>query len=321
MKNIVITGVGTASALGTGFEDYKEKYTEKYTKADTQVDIDALCKKLSVRRNDKFTKFGLVAFRNLMENGQYDSIEPEERGVIANTHLGPVNTVSDFLKTAIDDGLEGASPSLFSNTVINAALGRISIEYKLKGISYMLCGANPLFYAIQDVHERRSKVVFAGGMDDVDKKGFYEGAVFLAIEDKNLAKERGANILAQIKGFGISYQTCITGVKETINPTDLTDSIEMALEDAGVQAEQIRKVYVFADKDEMEQNAVREMLDIEEKRIVLSRMDYSKFLSAGEFYPLLDALADFDKNPVKGPVLVNLKALDSIISLVVEADA
>ncbi len=328
MKNIVVTGIGTISPLGIGFNDYQDKYVSKDAAIFEDIDIDELCMDMDVRRNDRFTKFGLAAFRDLVKHFKYFDIDPDGRGIIANTYFGPVNTVNDFLQTAMDGGLDQASPMLFSNTVINAGLGRISIEYKLKGISYMLCGSNPLYYAIKDVRENCSQVVFAGGIDDTEsqlaftrngEREFYESSSFIGLEQEGSAKKRGAEIMARIHGVGMAsianqFECC------DISSEYFYRAMDKALHESGVEEKDIRKVYLCSTEPGMETEAVNRLFQLREIHtpdIVYSRDNFRKYLSAGEFFTLFDGIIDMTLNNITVPAIVNIKALNCITSIVI----
>lgn len=325
MEDIVITGAGTVSSLGIGFDDYIQRNKNKESFKSENIDIDSYCGDMNIRRNDRFTKFGLAAFKDMIDNSNYLDIEPDERGVIANTYLGPLNTVNDFMHTAIDDGLSQASPMLFPNTVINAGLGRISIEYKLKGVSYMLCGTNPLFYALSDLKSKHSKVVFVGGIDDAksqlafvddEQRVFHESAAFVGLERSVDAEARGAAIMAHINGIG--NVNCVN----RFNCTDISQekiyvAMKKAIDDAEINVEDIGRVYLFSIEDSTETKAVKSLFDKYNHKIIYSRTDYSAFLSAGEFFTLFDAIIDMNTHMYIGPALVNIKAFNCIISLVI----
>ncbi|GFZ30878.1 3-oxoacyl-[acyl-carrier-protein] synthase 2 [Clostridium zeae] len=325
MKDIVITSIGTVSSLGIGFDDYTRRYKNKELIKFENIDIDMYCGDMAIRRNDRFTKFALAAFRDMMNNSSYLDIDPDERGIIENTIFGPLNTVNDFMHTAMDGGLSETSPMLFSNTVINAGLGKISIEYKLKGVSYMLCGTNPLFYAISDLESMHSKVLFAGGVDDAksklvfvddEERVFHESAAFIGLERRVDAVARGASIIAHINGIGttnfINYFD-----DRNISQKKIYDSMKKAIDDADIKTEEIGRIYLFSVEESTETEAVRALFNGCSNNMIFSRNNYDAFLSAGEFFTLFDAIIDMDSDEHTAPALVNIKAFNCIISLVI----
>jgi len=326
LKDIVITGAGTVSSLGIGFENYVQRNKNKESFKPENIDIDSSCGNMDIRRNDRFTKFGLAAFKDMIDNSKYLDIDPDERGAIVNTYLGPLNTVNNFMHTAIYDGLSQASPMLFPNTVINAGLGRISIEYKLKGVSYMLCGTNPLFYAMSDLQSKHSKVVFVGGMDDAkshlafvedEQRVFYESAAFIGLERRVDAETRGAAIMAHIIGMGsfnyVNRFDCADIPQEKIYA-----AMKKAIDDAEINVEDIGRIYLFSIEDSTETKAAKSLFDKCNNKMVYCRTDYSSFLSAGEFFTLFDAIIDMNSHRYTDHTLVNIKAFDCIISLVIK---
>lgn len=171
-------------------------------------------------------------------------------GLVAGTTFCSVHTISQFDRRALVEGPSCASPLDFANTVINAAAGQTAIWHKLAGVNSTIStgitsGIEAIAYAASLIGEGHEQAVLAGGVEelcvesllgfqragllakvhghdaqppvpfDTQADGFAlgEGAALLMLEDLAAAQARGANILAEIKGYASSFD-CSVGEGE-----------------------------------------------------------------------------------------------------------
>jgi 3-oxoacyl-[acyl-carrier-protein] synthase II len=96
---------------------------------------------------------------------------PERVGVIFATAFGPHNTTFSFLDEILAYGDAAVSPTVFSNSVHNAAVSYISNTLKIKGPTWTItCFKNPFQQALQLAQiwlaEGRCDQVLAGAGDE-----------------------------------------------------------------------------------------------------------------------------------------------------------
>lgn len=195
--------------------------------------------------------------------------EREEVGLILGTMFCSVHTISEFDRRALEAGPSYASPMDFSNTVINAAAGQTAIVHNLRGTNTTIStgntsGLKAIAYAADLIRDGRARSLLAGGADELCFESFYgfdragllcrseshagdfpipfdarrnglalgEGAALLMLEDEESARERGANILAEIMGHGCAYDYS-RGEEESAVKA-IANSMRRALDDAAM---------------------------------------------------------------------------------------
>jgi 3-oxoacyl-[acyl-carrier-protein] synthase II len=196
------------------------------------------------KRLDRAGQMGIAAAQDAFADAKLDesSIEPERSGVIFSSGIGGIITLEQQFELMFERGPTRLSPFLIPMFVPNLIAGQISIRLGLKGPSSCVvtaCAASA--HAIGDAAEliRRgaADVVIAGGVEaaicrlgvggfcsmkalstrndeperacrpfDKNRDGFViaEGAAALVLEDRERALRRGANIYAELIGYGMS---------------------------------------------------------------------------------------------------------------------
>ncbi|HEX6201360.1 MAG TPA: beta-ketoacyl synthase N-terminal-like domain-containing protein, partial [Thermoanaerobaculia bacterium] len=205
-----------------------------------------------------------------------------ELGLVLGTTFGSVHTISEFDRRALTAGPNYVKPLDFANSVINAAAGQTAIWHDLRGVNSTLSGGpsvglTALAYAADLVATGRADVLLAGGAEelcyesflgyartgrtagagggtpcavpfDARRNGFApgEGAALLVLEAEEVARARGARVLAVVAGHGSAFDPS-RGRDDAPGETAVARAVAAALADAGRAAGDLAAVSASAD--------------------------------------------------------------------------
>jgi 3-oxoacyl-[acyl-carrier-protein] synthase II len=232
-----------------------------------------------VRRADRFTQMALVASDEALAEAGWDGELPYEAsrvGSIIGTGIGGIGTLTQNHQVLLEEGPGKVSPLAIPLMMGNAGSGAVAMRHKLKGPSFAplsacAAGAHAIGEAVELIESGRADAVVAGGSEaglvplaraafsaldalsptgvsrpfDVRRDGFVmgEGAAVLILEDAEKARERGANVLAYVRGYGATTDAyhLTAPDKEGLGAAE---AMRIALADAELAPEDI--VYVNA---------------------------------------------------------------------------
>lgn len=216
----------------------------------------------------KLDDSGRVAFDDPAESARF--------GVVLGSGIGGMTTIYDQMSRLIEKGPGRVSPLTIPKLMLNAGGGNLAIEYGLRGPNYSVAtacasAANAIGNSIYLIRDNVCDQLITGGSEaamtrmalaafanmralsnrDVDpaqascpfdskRDGFVfsEGAGIVLVEELESARARGANILAELVGFGTSCDAGhITSPDE--KGTGAAQAMQAALDDAGMTADQI----------------------------------------------------------------------------------
>ena len=203
-------------------------------------------------------------------------VDQERFGIILGSGIGGIQTIEDSCAMLRDKGAKKVSPFIIPGSIANMAAGLVAIKHALKGpnlatatacttathaiglaarlIAYgdadvMVAGgsekgSSPLgmagFGAMHALSTRNDEPTRASRPFDKDRDGFVlgDGAGVMVLESLTHAKARGATILAEVVGFGMSDDAShITSPPE--NGNGAARAMQNALNDAGIDASQV----------------------------------------------------------------------------------
>ena len=261
-----------------------------------------------VKRLDRFTMFGLIAAKQAIEKSNYLS---SDAGVIVGTGVGGMHTLEEEHSKYINKGQRGVSPFYVPKMIPNIAGGQIAIKNNLNGLNFsmstacssatdaigmayrlisdghisaMICGGaegsiTPLtlsgFANMKALSKNNDNPSEASKPFDKERDGFIlsEGAGMLFLENLESALNRGAEILGEIIGYGITNDAYhITQPHK--DSVGAISAIEMAINEANIKVEDIDYINAHGTStyfnDMLETQAIKNVLGNHAKDVSIS---------------------------------------------------
>ena len=196
------------------------------------------------RRMDRYTHLALAANSLAVAEAKLDmtQINKDRAGVIIGSGIGGIETLEEQHKVLLNRGPGRISPVFIPMMIANMASGQIAINHGLRGpnlttTSACASSAHSIGDAFRVIQLGQADVMISGGTEapitplslagfcsmkalstrnnepeaasrpfDAGRDGFVmgEGAVVLIMEEMEHAMRRGADILAEITGYGAS---------------------------------------------------------------------------------------------------------------------
>ncbi|MCK5115593.1 MAG: beta-ketoacyl-ACP synthase II [Candidatus Aegiribacteria sp.] len=262
-------------AMVTGFDvtDFRSTLAGEVNDFNAEDWID----RKSVRRMDRFTQFALAASAMAIEDAGLESyaFDGNRAGVIIGSGIGGAQAIEDGYTILLEKEPRNMNPFFVSRLLINMAACMVSIKYGLKGplsAPSVACstGSNSIGDAFRILQRGDADIMIAGSSEacinplpwgcfcatrsmtpndcsetackpfDNNRDGFVmgEGAGILVLENLKHAVDRGADIYAEIAGYGNTADAYhITAPQPESD--GMIRVMQAALKDADMEAERI----------------------------------------------------------------------------------
>ena len=276
------------------------KYRSKKAGEISDFDAKAFLGKKGIRHIDRTSLLVSSAAKLVMDDAKitHETYSEDELGIAVGSTYGSIGSISSFDLEGLEEGPTFVNPMDFPNTVLNAPASRASIFCNATGLNSTIStgtasGLDAIIYASDFLRLGREKAVLAGGVHgltadifwgaygsgilsgsrddgieisapfDKRRNGFIigEAAALLVIERLEDALERNANIYAEIKGYGCTFNPDKVS-HDDIDTTQGVRCISMAMEEAGLNAEDISYISACANSsvtgDKMEAKIIKD---------------------------------------------------------------
>jgi 3-oxoacyl-[acyl-carrier-protein] synthase II len=194
------------------------------------------------RKLERNVLFGVAAAREALDDSGLTGFDPTRVGVIVGSAMGGLIGTLEQYDTLRDRGPDRVSPQFLPNVLVDTASGQIAISLGIKGPNYAVVsacatGSHAIGEAAEMIKRGDADAVIAGGTEacvhplilagftamrglaaedehpphasrpfDATRSGFVmaEGAGAMLLEDWEHAERRGAEIYAEVLGYGAS---------------------------------------------------------------------------------------------------------------------
>jgi len=277
-------------------------YTTQIAAEVKDFDPEAYMERKDAKRMDRFAQFALVASMQALEDAglKIDDTNASRIGVLIGSGIGGISTWEEQHRTLLERGPRRVSPFFVPMLISDMAAGMTSIILGAKGPNLAIVTAcatatHAIGEAAEIIKRGDADVMIAGGAEaaitplavagfcaaralstrndepqkasrpfDLNRDGFIigEGAGILVIESLDHALARGARILCEIVGFGMSADAYhITAPAPEGEGAAL--SMSAAIKDAGIKPEQVDYINAHGtsteDNDKTETAAVKKV--------------------------------------------------------------
>ena len=238
-NNIIDGNNGVSPITKFDTKDFETKFA-----ATVNYNPEDYLDKKEIRRVDEFIQFGLVASDQcVIDSGLNLELEDLNRiGVSIGSGIGGLGTIEENKLVLNKKGPKKISPFFVPGAISNMVSGYASLRFGFKGPNISIASAcssasHSIGYSFRSISYGDADMMLTGGAEmattplgmsgfnaakalstnnenpqsasrpwDKERDGFVlgEGAGCLMLEELEHAKERGANIYAEIVGFGMS---------------------------------------------------------------------------------------------------------------------
>jgi len=207
-------------------------------------DVSEYLSPKEAKKMDIFIHYGMAAGIQAIEDSGIEVTESnaDRIGVAIGAGIGGLTTIEKTADLFREKGPKRISPFFVPSSIINMVSGNLSIKYGLKGPNFAIVtacttGTHNIGDASRIIEYGDADVMIAGGTEmsttncglggfaaaralstrnddpktasrpwDIDRDGFVlgDGAGVIVLEEYEHAKKRGANIYAELSGYGMS---------------------------------------------------------------------------------------------------------------------
>ena len=302
-----VSGIGPITYFDSS--NHRVKIAGQLTDFDPETVLDAK----EIRKLDPFSVYALVATDEAIKMSGLDNnqFNPDRIGVTIGTGVGGIQTLEDQQGVINQKGARRVSPQFVPKMIANIAGGHLSMRWNLKGPNQTVTSAcasatDAIGMAMRLILAGDADAMVTGGTEasitgltiagfanmralsqsnenptsasrpfDMDRNGFVlgEGSGMIVIETESHAKKRGANILAELAGYG-STDDAFHITQPSEGGIGALKAMERAVKDANLNLEDIDYINAHGTStpfnDKNESAAINHLFKDHSKRLKVS---------------------------------------------------
>ncbi|AGF56690.1 beta-ketoacyl-ACP synthase II [Clostridium saccharoperbutylacetonicum] len=245
--------------------------------------------KKEVKRLDRFVQFALAASDEAIKDSGIDlnKINTERFGVMLGSGVGGYETTEQGVTQLYTSATNKLTPFFIPMSIINLGAGNVAIKYGLKGpctsaVTACATGTNNIGDAFRSIKHGYADIMLSGGTEaaitrlgisgfnsmralntsndpanasipfDKNRSGFVmgEGAGVVILEALEHAIMRGANIIAEIVGYGSTCDAYHITCPDT-EGNGASRAMKCAIEEAGIKLEEVSYINAHGTSTEL----------------------------------------------------------------------
>ncbi|KYG63930.1 beta-ketoacyl-[acyl-carrier-protein] synthase II [Bdellovibrio bacteriovorus] len=274
---------------------------------------DQYIEKKEQKKMDEFIHYSIAASKMAIDMAKLELTDEvkNQTGVIIGVGIGGLSNIEETSIKMKERGPGRISPFFIPSVITNLAAGQVTISLGLKGPNYSVTsacasGVHSIGDAVRYIRDGDTDVMLAGGAEsticglavggfaamralstrneapekasrpwDKDRDGFVlgEGAAVLVLESLEHAEKRGAKILCEVTGYGVSSDAYHM-TSPAPEGAGGYQAMAMALKDSGLQASEINYINAHGTStpvgDGLESMAIKRLMGDAAKKVWVS---------------------------------------------------
>jgi 3-oxoacyl-[acyl-carrier-protein] synthase II len=205
-------------------------------------DPSGLATAKDMKRLDRNVLFALAAAKEALADAGSNGFRPDRVGIVLGSAIGGFTELMKQADILRERGPDRVSPSFLPNVLVDSASGQLAIELGIRGPNYAVVsacatGSHTIGEGAEQIRHGHADAILAGGTEacihplilagftsmrglasangdpakasrpfDATREGFVmsEGACVVVLEELEAAQARGADIYAEVLGYGAS---------------------------------------------------------------------------------------------------------------------
>ena len=266
-----------------------------------------------IKRTERFTQFAIVASKQAVRQAgiAVEREDPFRCGVIIGSGMGSMQLIEEQHSVYLTKGPKKLTPFMIPMLICNMAPGHVAMDLGFKGpnictTTACASGAHGVGEAFRIIQRGEADVMLGGGTEscvspmsvggfcalmalsrrndaptkasrpfDKERDGFVigEGAGVLVLEELEHAKKRGAKILVEMVGYGLTADAYHMTAPDP-EGTGAAKAMSMALSDAKLRPDQVAYINAHGTStelnDKIETLAIKKAFGQAAKKVAIS---------------------------------------------------